>query len=114
MKRVLTKGMDNINSSVLVAKWSKPDTDLLFKLVERFQLNFVVIHDRFNYEKELEYQDVLQRDKKKFAQKTTSRHSRKCKEDTKKDSAKSDQKKYQERSTEELIDRYYQVTMAVV
>lgn len=32
-------------------RWSRPDTDLLFRLCEQFQLRFVVIADRFNFEK---------------------------------------------------------------
>ena len=47
-------------------RWSRPDTDLLFRLCEQFQLRFVIIADRFNFEKVNEAKKAEERWAAKF------------------------------------------------
>jgi DNA methyltransferase 1-associated protein 1 len=47
-------------------KWSKPDTDLLFQLCDQFQLRFINVTDRFNFQKYLEFQKKEERNEEKF------------------------------------------------
>jgi len=57
--------------------WSKNDTGLLFELCKGYQLRFIPITDRFNFEKSIEFK----KQEEKFAPKisvTNNRRSRKC------------------------------------
>lgn len=64
-----------------IRKWSRPDTDLLFHLCYQFQLRFIVITDRFNFEKTAEYRKKEEEKAVKFGQLQGSRRrDRKCKE----------------------------------
>lgn len=59
-------GSEDWRSNVLIQKWSRPDTDLLFKLADQYQLRFIVMTDRFNFEKE---QDVRATNERREKQK---------------------------------------------
>lgn len=97
-------------------RWSRPDTDLLFRLCDQFQLRFVVIADRFNFEKVNEAKKAEERWAAKFGNVHPSNpraRERKCKDKEQKkqtaDSQKKETKTIQpmERSVEEIKDRYY-------
>ena len=102
-------------------RWSKADTDLLFRRCEQFQLRFIPITDRFNFEKTNEARKAEERKAAKFSQLQGSRgRDRKCKEKEAKkqlmDSMHKEKKSFQllERTVEEIKDRYYTVVRAVL
>ena len=71
MKKLVKEVPDEHLSASPIQKWSRADTDLVFQLAAQFQLNFVVMTDRFNFLKE----NVVDR----FSKSSGSRHSRRCK-----------------------------------
>lgn len=104
-------------------RWSRPDTDLLFRLCEQFQINFILVADRFNFEKVNEAKRAEERWAQKFGsqnQGASRGRERKCKDkETKKqgqEPVNKDKKTIQpmERSVEEIKDRYYSVVRAIL
>lgn len=79
--------------------WSKRETDHLWRLLERYNLRFIVVADRFEeLSDEEEKKEVKKRDLK-------------AKEKSK---LKNGIKKYSERTVDEIKDRYYSVSKAIL
>ena len=99
-------------------KWSKSDTDLLYDLCVQFQLRFINITDRFNFEKCVQLQ---KKEEHKLVQlQGVKRRDRKCKEKEaktkfmKRISKEKEQLTAAERTVEEIKDRYYEITRAIL
>lgn len=75
--KTVVQGLSRDNRKVL---WSKQDTKLLFQLCEDFDLKFVPITDRFNFEKHDEMRRLDQKNSKRFNVAQNSKRVRKCKE----------------------------------
>ena len=106
--------------------WSKSDTKLLFQLCNQFDLRFIPITDRFNFEKQSELRKIEDKKMSKFQQTKGSKRARKCNEkDAKRlEDAKQKQQQLQqkadahalssEKTVEEIKDRYFSVCKAVL
>ena len=95
--------------------WSKGDTSMLFDLCKAYQLQFIPITDRFNFEKCEEAKRAEEKFAKKFNYQVKNPRQRKCKE-------KEEVKKplpakkvgYIDRTVEEIKDRYFQVSKVLL
>ena len=85
------------NSEFNNGDWSKLETDHLWRLLERFNLRFIIVADRFEEvsddEDKLKKRDQKAKDKQKH---------------------KNGIKKYSERTVDEIKDRYYIVSKAIL
>lgn len=95
--------------------WSKSDTQMLFDLCKAYQLKFIVITDRFNFEKGQEAKRAEEKLAKKFNYQVKNPRQRKCKE---KEEAKKPvpvkKSTYTDKTVEEIKDRYFSVSKALL